>query len=94
MELTVRGNTCVAVLAGKQVLDLHADPRGSGAIIPALLRSKGKIGFQAHTGTVRFRKIEIKELPPPKAEAPAEAGAAADKGARVFELRTYHAAPR
>jgi hypothetical protein len=39
-------------------------------VIPALQRTKGHIGFQAHTGTARFRKVEIKELRVPQAPAP------------------------
>ena len=38
--------------------------RSSRAQLPELGKRGGKIGFQAHTGTVRFRNIELKELPP------------------------------
>jgi hypothetical protein len=34
-----------------------------GTFDPGLSRHKGKVGFQAQRGTIRFRKIEIKELP-------------------------------
>ena len=34
--------------------------------LPALRRRSGRVGFQSHTGAVRFRKIYIKELPPVK----------------------------
>jgi hypothetical protein len=68
MEITVHGDTCVATVGPEQVvnLKLDPDPSSSGRFVPALKRAKGKIGFQAHTGTVRFRKIEINELPPDK----------------------------
>ena len=36
--------------------------RGAAGANPALKRRSGRIGFQSHTGTVRFRNIEIKEL--------------------------------
>ena len=42
---------------------LDPNARNSGAFVPGLGRVKGKVGFQTNTGTVRFRKIEIKELP-------------------------------
>jgi hypothetical protein len=66
MEITVCGDSCVATMGREQVvnLKLDPDPSASGRFVPALKRAKGKIGFQAHTGTVRFRKIEIKELTP------------------------------
>jgi predicted peptidase len=64
MEITVRGERYTAILAGKKVADLHLDLATGDKTVPALKRNKGKIGFQAHTGTVRFRKIDIKELPP------------------------------
>jgi hypothetical protein len=64
MEVTVRGGRCTATVDGKNLVDLTLDPdsRNSGAIVPGLGRRQGKVGFQINTGTVRFRKIEIKEL--------------------------------
>jgi hypothetical protein len=35
-------------------------------VMPRLKQASGRLGFQKHTGEVRFRKIEIKELPPTK----------------------------
>jgi serine/threonine protein kinase len=66
MEVTVRGDTCVALVDGIRVVDikLDPDPIASARIIPGLKRIKGRIGFQAHTGTIRFRNVEIKELTP------------------------------
>jgi hypothetical protein len=64
LEVTVRGETCTAVLAGRQIVNVTLD-RGrptNAAFLPALQRGKGKVGFQINTGTLRFRKIEIKQL--------------------------------
>jgi serine/threonine protein kinase len=42
---------------------LAAGVRMADGFIPALNRLQGRIGLQSHTGTVRFRHIEVKELP-------------------------------
>jgi hypothetical protein len=34
--------------------------------MPGVKWTWGRIGLQQHTGEVRFRNIEIKELPPPE----------------------------
>jgi hypothetical protein len=64
LEIQVKGRTLRARINGKPVLDttLAPDARLPGGSIPALNRPKGRIGLQRHTGTVRFRSIEIKEL--------------------------------
>jgi hypothetical protein len=54
---------------GKKVVDIRLEPASANSIVPALGRSKGKVGFQTNGGTVRYRKIEIKELPPAKTGA-------------------------
>ncbi len=66
LEVTARGDTCIVSSAGKQFLDvkLDPDPSASGSVVPGLKRAQGKIGFQTHTGTIRFRNVRIKELPP------------------------------
>jgi hypothetical protein len=76
LVVTVRGDTCTATLAGKKVVDLRLDPGYAGPFVPGLKRSRGKIGFQAHTGSVHYRKVKIKELPPLAVvkEPPAEPG--------------------
>jgi hypothetical protein len=61
-ELTVLGDTCVAVLAGAKVVDIRLDPGYRGNLVPGLQRAHGKLGFQAHTGTVRFRNVRVERL--------------------------------
>jgi formylglycine-generating enzyme required for sulfatase activity len=61
IEVTFQEEACIALIDGKKVVDLRAEPQRGGAIIPALRRTKGKIGFQAHTGAIHFRDIQIKE---------------------------------
>src|SRR5262249_48950211 len=53
MEVVVRGGHCKATIDGKQAVNLalDADARKSGAFVPGLKRAKGKVGFQANTGT-------------------------------------------
>jgi serine/threonine protein kinase len=70
LEVTVRGDTCRATVGGKTVMDvkLNPDAKANGSIVPGLKRAKGKIGFHAHSGTVRFRRVQIKELSKPQAE--------------------------
>ncbi len=78
MEVVVRGDNCTATIDNKPLVDVTLDrnARNQGAFVPGLQRVKGKVGFQTNTGTVRFRKIEIKELPATKSQAPADTGAA------------------
>ena len=63
MEVTIRGDHCGATVGDKSVVDIKLDPKQPGTFVPGLARSHGKVGFQINTGVVRFRKIEIKELP-------------------------------
>jgi HEAT repeat protein len=65
MEVTVQGGHCTASVNRKKLVDLTLDPASptSGKDVPGLGRKRGKVGFQINTGTVRFRNIEIKELP-------------------------------
>jgi hypothetical protein len=62
LELTVRSDSCSAVLDGKKTVALRLDRRYRGAFVPGLKRTRGRIGLQAHTGTIRFRHVRIKEL--------------------------------
>jgi formylglycine-generating enzyme required for sulfatase activity/tRNA A-37 threonylcarbamoyl transferase component Bud32 len=66
LTVIVRGDTCIATADGTKFLDvkLDPDPRASGNIVegPGLKRLRGRIGFQVHTGTLRFRNVRIKDL--------------------------------
>jgi serine/threonine protein kinase/WD40 repeat protein len=64
MEAEIRGDTLRASVNGREVLLAHLSElaRRNNAK-NGLERQSGRIGFQAHTGTVRFRRIEIQELP-------------------------------
>jgi formylglycine-generating enzyme required for sulfatase activity len=69
LEMEVRGQTLRASVNGKLVLEIELDAFAKGGEIkPGLSRTKGRIGLLRHTGTVHFRKIEIKELPTTKTE--------------------------
>ena len=74
LEVEVANQTMRPSINGRPVLDARLDP---GAVfpdgtIPGLDRAKGHIGLQKHTGTARFRNIEIKEP-----DNPASGGAGA-----------------
>lgn len=51
-----------------QDLDLDRIARRD-KVMPGVTRSSGRIGLQQHSGEVRFRDLEIIELPPPKKAA-------------------------
>jgi hypothetical protein len=72
LEIEVRGHTLRASVNDKPVLEtsLGSDARFIDGTIPALNRRKGRVGFQKHTGTERFRNIEIKELAPGRPDGP------------------------
>jgi len=64
LEIEVRGRSLRASVNGKPVLVTTSEagvlsPDGS---LPGLNRPKGRIGLQKHTGTVRFRNIQVQEL--------------------------------
>jgi hypothetical protein len=63
---------------GTQTIDADLDTAGPKlATVPGLTRKKGGIGLQQNQKSdVEFRKIEIKELAPAKADAQAAPGAA------------------
>jgi serine/threonine protein kinase len=65
LEIEVKGRSLQAWVNGKPIVSatLAAGALLADGGIPALDRPKGRIGLQRHTGTVRFRNIEIKELP-------------------------------
>jgi serine/threonine protein kinase/formylglycine-generating enzyme required for sulfatase activity len=64
VEVTVKGDACTASFDGVPCVDLKLDtaaPTPFG-FVPALKRPKGKVGFQIHTGTMRYRNVSIMEL--------------------------------
>jgi hypothetical protein len=65
MVIEMRGERLQVWVNGRRILsrdlDRLADRPGAN---PGLKRSSGHIGFQQHTGEVRFRNIEIKAPPP------------------------------
>ena len=64
VEIVVKGDTLTATFDGKHKVEqkLSPGPMGQGDLVPGLKRTRGKIGFQAHTKSVKFRNIEVKEL--------------------------------
>ena len=74
LELEVRGEALRAWVNGKPVTDRKLDAKaGVNPFVPGLVRRKGPLGLRAFTGTARFRKIEVQELPAPPPPAPAPA---------------------
>ena len=66
MEVEARGHELRVSVNGKKILHTTVDPgaRFPDGTIPALNRETGRIGLQKHTGTVRFRNLEIKDFGP------------------------------
>jgi hypothetical protein len=63
MEIELHAKTIHVAINGRDVLttDLGARETKSDAMV-GVSRPSGRIGFRAHTGTVRFRDIRIKPL--------------------------------
>jgi formylglycine-generating enzyme required for sulfatase activity len=63
MEITLRGTSLQVSVNGREVrsTDLRQFADRPSAL-PGLKRRSGRIGFQSHTGTARFQKIEVEEL--------------------------------
>jgi hypothetical protein len=87
LEIELKGHALRAWVNDKQIVSatLAAGARMADGSIPALDRPKGRIGLQKHTGTVRFRKIEIKELPNEAVAAAARPNPAAGFAAVIAE---------
>jgi hypothetical protein len=66
LEIEVNGRAMTAKLNGEELFRAVADEnaRMTRDILPGLNRVKGRVGLENHSGTVRFRKLDIKELPP------------------------------
>jgi hypothetical protein len=70
MEIELRGQALRIRINGRDVLEKDlAELARRASALPGLRRISGRIGFQAHTGTVRFRKIRIEEWTPTLANA-------------------------
>ncbi|HUE16647.1 MAG TPA: SUMF1/EgtB/PvdO family nonheme iron enzyme [Planctomycetaceae bacterium] len=65
LEIEVKGRSMRAWVNRNLIIDRSIDAEAllSDGTIPGLNRTKGRIGLQKHTSTVRFRNIEIRELP-------------------------------
>ena len=60
MEIELRGKTLRVAINGRDVLTTDLGRLASRPkVLAGVSRAKGRIGFQAHTGTVRFRNIRI-----------------------------------
>ncbi len=63
LEVEARGDRLSVTINGRKILQAELDRlTASPNAQPALWRRIGCIGLQSHSGTVRFRNIEIKEL--------------------------------
>jgi serine/threonine protein kinase len=73
LEIELKGHSLRAWVNDKQIVSdtLAADARLPDGTIPALNRSAGRIGLYQYSGVVRFRKIEVKELPADEVQRPA-----------------------
>jgi hypothetical protein len=64
LEIELRGQQIRIVINGKEIqnFDLNELTRRD-SYLPGVKRASGRIGLQQHTGEVRYRNIQIKELP-------------------------------
>jgi predicted Ser/Thr protein kinase len=64
-EVVLRGRSLRVTINGQPVQEADLTVlAGSGSRYPGLARSAGRVGFQQHTGTAKFRDIRLQELPP------------------------------
>jgi uncharacterized membrane protein YgcG len=65
LEIELNGHSLRATVNGKEISNRTLDPHAlfSDGTVPGLNRVKGHIGLQKHGGIVRFRNVEISELP-------------------------------
>jgi formylglycine-generating enzyme required for sulfatase activity/serine/threonine protein kinase len=75
MQIEMRGNRIQVWVNDKQIVNasLPQDAGFPDGTVPGMCRANGRIGLQRNIGTVRFRNIEVKELP--LNSAPQESGA-------------------
>ena len=75
MEIELRGQRLQVWVNGQPVQDTDLDDLAFRAdALPGLKRTSGRIGFQQHTGQVRFRNIQIEELPGSDASSTSTSG--------------------
>jgi hypothetical protein len=75
VEIEVKGTSCRMWVNKVLAVGLELDEaNSSGRLLAGLARARGHVGFQANTGTARFRNIEISEIPPPESDGPRGAG--------------------
>jgi choline dehydrogenase-like flavoprotein len=75
-EIEVRGNTYVVRLNGQQTTSFTNNDLFKGKS-KTTDPDSGYIGIQSHTGRLKFRNVQVMELPPALAVGPAEVTAAA-----------------
>jgi hypothetical protein len=89
VTIELRGRSISASINGKGILNqktLAAGARFPDGTIPALDRVTGRIGLQKHTGTVRFRNIEIRDDSRRPAGGPTDAPLAQVKPRKLPDL--------
>ncbi|MBL8843596.1 MAG: DUF1080 domain-containing protein [Planctomycetes bacterium] len=90
MEITARGRTVQVKLNGALVNDVDLNTVHDAATLaahPGILRERGHVGFLGHQSLVKYRKIELAELPP--ATPPAGLDNVAPAGMRaLFDGKT------
>ena len=75
MEIAARGRTVQVKLNGALVNDIDLNTVHDAATLaahPGILRERGHVGFLGHQSLVKYRNIELAELPPAQAAAGAD----------------------
>ena len=74
LTIELRGNKLRVAVNGEDVQNLDlADVAKKPKVLPGAKRADGRIGLQQHSGEIRYRNIEIKELPPDGMTGPSTA---------------------
>jgi hypothetical protein len=73
LEVMMKGPSVAAFVNGKPILELNTGSTGAkgkgkdkGKTKPGLQRPDGRVGFEVFQGTIRFRNVELFELPSSK----------------------------